>query len=146
MITIWNHPTSIMVLFAISLHLFWALFIWIDPAAVDATPLHALYLYVQPPRLLAFVVAACALLALVGIYSRVLWVAVLLLPQQILLMGSASGAVEVIWLGHLLDGVSRPRAYLATVEIYSVLALVGHTIAIIVHTKRLMEENGYGNG
>ncbi len=61
------------------------------------------------------------------------WVVVLLLPQQILLMMGVSGAIEAIWLSQFADGVLRPRAFIAADQINSVLAAIGHTVAIISH-------------
>lgn len=133
-----------MVLYAISLHFLWAVFILIDPAAIDATAVSALHRFIQPPLVLAFVIALASILATIGIFSRKVWVSLLLMPQQILLMVSASGAIEAMWIGQFADGVTRPAAFIAADQIYSVLAAIGHTVAIIVHAKRLMDEESNG--
>lgn len=161
-----NHTISIMVLFAVALHLLWAVLIEVDHAALGATGVSALYLYIGAPRMLAFVdrmlafvdavlgavglgalhlsigapqllavvIACVALLALLGIFTRRPWIVVaLLLPQQALLMMSAAGVIEAIWLAQFADGVFRPRAFIAADQMYSVLAAIGHTVAITAH-------------
>lgn len=123
---------SIMVLYAISLHLAWAILLLIDESAVNATAVNALFRYVHPPIVLAIAVASAALLALVAMVTRPTWTLVLLLPQQILLMMSAAGAIEAIWSAQFADGVIRSSAFIAADQLYSVLAAIGHTFAIIM--------------
>ncbi len=124
---------SIMILFAIALHLWWTLMIILDQSALNATGLASLYRYIQPPQILASVIGGAALLAIIAMVTENPWVVVLLLPQQILLMMGASGAIEAIWLSQFADGVLRPRAFIAADQINSVLAAIGHTVAIISH-------------
>lgn len=133
MIHIRNHYISIMVLYAIALHLTWAFLLLFDDAATMATALNALFRYIHPPILLSYVVAAAAFAALVALFSDTPWIVILLLPQQILLMMSAAGATEAIWLAQFADGVIRPRAFIAADQLYSVLAAIGHTAAITFH-------------
>lgn len=126
-----------MVLYAIALHISWSLILLHDYAATNATALNALYRYIQPEGLLSAVVAAAAAAALVALFANRPWIVVLLLPQQVLLMMSAAGAVEAIWLSQFADGVVRSRAFIAADQIYSVLAAVGHTVAITFHALRI---------
>lgn len=126
---------SIMVIYAISLHLAWAFILLIDESAVNATALNALYRYIHPPIFLAVAVAAAALLALVAVFTRPSWTLVLLLPQQVLLMMSAAGAIEAIWTAQFADGVVRTRGFIAADQFYSVLAAIGHTAAIILQAR-----------
>jgi hypothetical protein len=131
MLVLRGHPVSIMVMFAIALHLWWALMIALDPSALNATGLSSLYRYIHSPQLLVLVVAGAALMAVAGMFARAPWMVMLLLPQQVLLMMSAAGVIEAIWLAQFADGVVRPRAFIAADQMYSVLAAVGHTLAII---------------
>ena len=125
-----------MVLFAIALHFAWALILFIDDSALGATAIHALYRWIPMPWLMLVIVGA-AMLALISIVSKPPWFVILLLPQQVLLVMSAAGAVEAIWLAQFADGVVRPRAFLAADQFYSILACIGHTVAIIAHTGRV---------
>lgn len=136
MIHIRNHYISIMVVYAIALHLAWAAILQFDDAATMATALNALFRYIHDPVLLSYVVAAAAFAALLALFSETPWIVVLLLPQQILLMMSAAGATEAIWLAQFADGVIRPRAFIAADQLYSVLAAIGHTAAITFHALR----------
>lgn len=138
MFTSYNRQISIMVVYAITLHLCWCAFILIDPAAVNATAVHALARYIHPPPFLAGVIFGVAILAIAGLFTRTPWIVILLAPQQIILMMSASGAIEAIWNSQFADGIIRPRAFLAADQIYSVLAAFGHTAAIIAHAQRLI--------
>jgi hypothetical protein len=132
-----NRPISIMVLFAVALHLSWATILMLDDAALNATAIHALHRYIASLPLLAATLAAAALLAVIGLFTRVPWVVLLLIPQQAILMMSAAGAVEAMWLGQFADGVLRPHAFIIADQFYSVLAAIGHTVAIVAHARRV---------
>lgn len=127
---------SIMVLFAVGLHLVWASILVFDHSATQATAVNALHRFIGNELLLAFTVAFAALVAFYAMLSRSPWTLLLLLPQQILLMMSAAGAVEAIWTAQFADGVIRSRAFIAADQVYSVLAAMGHTAAIIMQARR----------
>lgn len=137
MIYLLGRSLSIVVALSIAQHLFWVGMILFDLHALNATGLHALYKYIQPPQFLAFTLAISSLSAIVGIMSRLPWLVILLIPQQILLMMSAAGVVEAIYLGQFADGVLRPQAFIASDQIGTILFAIGHTTAMIVHTRRL---------
>lgn len=132
-----NRFISIMVLYAICLHFSWALILLVDQSAINVTAVNALARYIYPIGLLAWVVAAAAGAALLGLLINSPWIVVLLLPQQILLMMSAAGAIEAIWISQFADGVIRPRGFIAADQLYSVLAAIGHTMAITIHAIRV---------
>jgi hypothetical protein len=138
MMNLFDRSISIMVCYAIGLHLSWAVILLIDSSATNATAVHALYRYLHSVPLLSLMLFAAAGLAMKGLCTRVPWIVLLLLPQQILLLMSAAGAVEAIWISQFADGVIRPRAFLAADQIYSILAAIGHTVAIIAHARRLV--------
>ena len=118
------------------MHLCWAAIIMVDDSALNATALHAIYRYLGSSLLVAEAVFFSALLALVGIATNIPWVILLLIPQQVLLMMSAGGVTEAIWIAQFADGVVRPRAFIAADQLYVILAAIGHTLAIIFHIKR----------
>lgn len=131
MLIVHERPISIMVMFAIALHLWWALMIVLDISALHATGLASLYHYIAQPQLLAAVIVGATLMSFAAMVSSARWIVLLFLPQQVLLMMSAAGVVEAIWLAQFADGVMRPRAFIASDQIYSVLAAIGHTTAIV---------------
>jgi hypothetical protein len=132
-----NRPISIMVLFAIALHLAWAALLIFDSSPLSVNAIDALYRYIHPAPLLIFVIMGAAMMALIGLFTELPWVLFCLIPQQALLMMSAAGAIESMWLGQFADGVLRPHAFIAADQFYSVLAALGHTVAIIAHARRV---------
>lgn len=133
-----NQPISIMVLFAIALHLWWAFVLCFDYSALDATAVHALHRYITNTPMLILTLTTVGVLALVGLFTRTPWVVFLLIPQQAILMMSAGGAIEAMWLGQFADGILRPHAFIIADQSYSVIAAIGHTVAIVAHARRIV--------
>lgn len=133
MISFHGRTFSLMILYAISLHLAWSVILLFDASAMNATAVHALIRWGVSSSSLAAIIAACALMALFALFLKPTWALMLLLPQQILLMMSASGAIDAIWIAQFADGVVRDRGFIAADQLYSVLAAAGHTLAIIRH-------------
>lgn len=131
-----DRAVSIMVLSAVALHFIWATILMVDQDALGATALSALHRHIPMPWLM-WVIATAALMALLALVVRAPLFLLMLLPQQILLMMSAAGAVEAIWLGQFADGVVRSRGFLAADQCYSIIVAIGHTAAIIVHARRV---------
>lgn len=136
MLVIHERQYSIMVMFAVALHLWWAFLIMVDNAALGATGVASLHRYIHSPMLLAATIAAAAVMALVGTVSRISWLFMLMVPQQVLLMMSAAGSVEAMWIAQFADGVLRPRAFIAADQVYSILAAAGHTLAVVAYAVR----------
>lgn len=135
MLHVKERTVSIMVLYCVILHIFWAVLVALDPSAIGATPVHALYRIIGDTNLLSVALAAVAVMAVIGIYMRAPIVVWFLMPQQFLLLMSASGAISAIWIAQFADGVVRPRAFIAADQIHIVFAAVGHTIAVIAHAR-----------
>jgi hypothetical protein len=138
MVIFHNRPISIMVLFAIALHLSWAILLIFDSSALNVNAIYALHLYIQSLPVLIGIITGAALMALVGLFTELPWILLFLIPQQALLMMSAAGAIESMWIGQFADGVLRPHAFIAADQLYSVLAAIGHTVAIIAHARRIV--------
>lgn len=137
MISMCGRQVSIVILLAIGIHLGWAVLVTINPEAVNATALNAIYRYIPSASLLVVILVVVAVMALVGILSRRpsrSWP--LLIPQQILLMMSAAGAVEASWLGQFADGILRGHAFIAADQEYSMLAAICHTVAVVMQMRR----------
>jgi hypothetical protein len=136
MIRLFGRPLSIVVMMAVAQHLCLAVALMTDTAALNATGLHAIYLLIRPPGVTAAVLIAASCCSVVGVWCEVPWIVLLLIPQQILLLLSATGAFEAMWLGQFADGVVRPNAFIVADQIGGVLLAVGHTVAIIAHARR----------
>lgn len=54
-----------------------------------------------------------------------------LMPQQLALGISSYGALRAMWLGAFADGVLRPSEFLVADQIYMVLLMLFHMIAVI---------------
>lgn len=137
---------SVTISMAITLHLVWATLLLIDPAAVNATSVNAIFKFIHSPTELAFALYSVAILASFGLFTKIPWIVLLLLPQQIALMMSAAGAIDAMWLAQFADGVSRPRTFLIADQLYSVLLAMGHTFAASVHVNRLIRRRNGSKG
>lgn len=138
MVYLFGRMLSIVVMISVVLHLFWAFLLFFDPvAAVGATGLNSIYRFIPDFRLVPLVLILSSVCATIGILYRSPWIVFLLIPQQILLMMTAAGASEAIWLGQFADGVLRSHVFIAADQIGSILLAVGHTIAIIAHARRV---------
>jgi len=130
-----------MVLFAIALHMSWALILMTDDSALNVNAINALHVYINLLPVLIAVIIGAAVMAWIGLFTALPWMLLFLLPQQALLMMSGAGAIESMWLGQFADGVLRPHAFIAADQIYSVLAAIGHTVAIISHARRITHDS-----
>lgn len=137
MVIFHGRAISIMVLYAIALHVAWAVILIFDDSALSVNAINALHRYISFTPLLIAVIFGAAAMALIGLFTTLPWILIFLIPQQALLMMSAAGAIESMWLGQFADGVLRPHAFIAADQIYSVLAAIGHTVAIIAHARRI---------
>jgi hypothetical protein len=136
MVIFHNRPISIMVLFAITLHLSWARLLLKSDDVLKVNAIHALtqwplkYVAGSAPALAA-VIAGVAILALIGLLMQPPWVVPLLVPQQLLLLFSAGGAINSVFLGHFADGAPYPPDFIEADQMYSILAAAYHTLAIV---------------
>jgi len=51
-------------------------------------------------------------------------------------MMSAAGAIEAIFISQYADGVLRPWAFIAADQVYSIIAALGHTLAMALFVLR----------
>lgn len=137
MVTIFQRPISLMVLFAITLHLEWARLLFRSDVVLKVNAIHALTqwplkYFAGSATGLAIVIATVAVMALIGLFLNPPWVVPLLVPQQLLLLFSAGGAINSIYLGHFADGALYPPDFIEGDQMYSILAAGFHTVAIIM--------------
>jgi hypothetical protein len=131
MIRIFNHSVSLMVLYAVVLHLVWAGMLLVDDQVSTVTAIASLR-YVFPFPIAIPIMIWCALSAFSAFYVRDGYVAAgLMVPQQFLLFISAGGAIQAMVEGQFADGTIRSASFLIADQSPAVLAAIGHTLAII---------------
>jgi hypothetical protein len=130
MIRFKDHTFSVMVIYAIVMHLVWVACLWLDEGVSQVTAVAAIrYLFPWPYATIAMlIVATCAIVSF-AIRNR-FWAAGFMVPQQLLLFVSAGGAVQAILEGHFADGVERPWTFLLADQSPAILAAIGHTLAL----------------
>jgi hypothetical protein len=117
------------ILYAVLLHLTWAVVLFLSDSAGNATAIHAL-LDLVPRYWAVAIYGGVGLIALYGMI-KIRICLYCLLPQQFILMVSAVGAVYAMWTGHFADGVARSVPFIIADQVSGVLAALGHTYAII---------------
>jgi len=123
-----------MVAYAVALHYLWAACVVVDRTALYATALHVFYAVMGWPHwIMPAVFAAVATMAMMALFlPDVGKVAIaLMLPQQVMLMISAYGAIQATVAGHFGDGIERSHTFILADQAPAIIAAVGHTLAII---------------
>lgn len=133
MLTIGARRISLLICSAIVLHFFWAAMIAVDQASLNANALSILYRYVHEPMALAVILCGSSACAIASLVIRSPTTALMLIPQQLILMASASNSVDAIWLGRFADGVTRSHAFIAADQVYAIILAIGHTLALVSH-------------
>lgn len=129
---------SMLVLCAISIHYTWAFVLVFEPTAIGSTGINAIYTVVPSPIGVAIVCYTVASLALLGLFARNVRHSVwLLIPQQIVLMFSAAGALAAMYLHQYADGAVRPLGFIIAGQVDTFWLAVWHTFAIVAHNARL---------
>lgn len=124
----------LMVSYCIILHLSWAYLIYLNPhTALGATGTSALLDVMRSDLIVMVALIISSLQAIVALYVPMPWNVVLLLPQQVLLLISALGAADAIYLSHFADGVERSREFIAADQIHLIYCSVAHALAIIAY-------------
>lgn len=120
--------------YAILLQSCWGAMLIFSPIITDITAIHSTMLLFKHRGLLAVVYLIAALGSAVSLttdrfspFKHFL----MLLPQQFLLLISALGAANAMYLSQFADGVIRPRQFLIADQLPSVLIALLHTCAII---------------
>ena len=126
---------SWMVGFAVALHFLWGLLLLMDGSAGKVTAIYTAGLWLPGgTREEGLTMLAVGFLALLGCArphpSPVVHVG-LLLPQQAVMVLSATGAVLAIRDASFADGVVRPRAFIAADQSATILTCVFHTFALL---------------
>lgn len=133
MIILGGMRLPIIVLVATALHFIWAFGLAIDPAANNATAIHALLLISENTFIAAGVLAIVAALGFFGAVAippkraaRVL----LMLPQQCILIMSSISASAAMAASTFADGVIRPRWFIIVDQTPVILITIGYLLAM----------------
>jgi hypothetical protein len=127
-----RRPALAIIWYACALHYTWAILLILSPDAQHSTPVHAIA-GVTGGRWGAvgscFLVAALATAAPLSRSLRLLpW---LLVPQLLLLIVSASGALYAVFAGHYADGVPRPWEFILGDQLPVILAASLYAAALV---------------
>lgn len=107
-----------------------------DPTALGATALASLVSIPLFGEAAGFACGVAGILALVGLWlTRPVFKLIALVPQQLLLLISAGGAVAAISAGMYADGTIRSRAFIAVDQVPAILTALCHTMAIVRATE-----------
>lgn len=126
------------ILYAVLLHMAWGIALLVDVSAANITALNGIskILGTSGLGILSLLVAVSAAVSTL-LTDRPLGL-VLVLPQQMLLVLSASSALEAIISGHFPDGVFRPAAFIFCDQLPAILIVILHTGAILeLHAREL---------
>ena len=127
-----RHNNSLIIIYAIMIHLLWGICLLNNQAAGNATAVHTMLEFISAPYA-AILYIAVALLALIGLFCRKGLGAILaLLPQQFVLMISAGGVLYAMWNGTFADGIHRAHEFLIADQAPAVIAAILHTVALIM--------------
>lgn len=136
-------PSLYIVLIVSVLHLLWAgLLLW-SPAAAHSTPVEAVVSVTHNRAGAVALLAGTGVLALIAAWLherhrslRPAYLALLLIPQQILLVVSAAGGITAALRGHYADGVARPWQFILGDQLPVILIALLYTTAILVIAAR----------
>lgn len=121
-----------MILTAIVVHGSWGVIVLLDPEALNCTPIKMSPLHYSPWLAGPVYLGATGLalwhvvkddMDLVGLFK--------VLPQQMLLMTSAAGAIWCVAVGHYADGVPRPWGFILADQLWNIVGMVAHSLALL---------------
>src|SRR5687767_7289548 len=135
MLTLFKKTYSLIIIYAIALHLAWGLTAIIDPSSMYSTALSSIR-EIFGATAAPYVCIAAAGLSAAGFevksgINRLL----MMIPQQLLMIISAGGAAAAIAASQFADGVVRSRGFIVADQAPAIIAAALHTYAVI-HTAR----------
>jgi hypothetical protein len=132
MLSLSDNRVAAMMIYTISLHVVWGLCALFDPVSYNSTALSSVYqVFGESTPYICFNVAILAFLG-VFYFGRVKYYRIfLLIPQQLILMLSAGGAVKATILGAYADGVIRSHGFILADQAPAILAAVCQTLSIV---------------
>lgn len=123
------------ILLACLLHLGWAVLLLADSGATAATGVHTLSIVCGGPFRTSFVLVCVALAAIAFPFLRERVsnkaLAGMLIPQQLMLLISAGGALAAVFNHHYADGVMRTSTFILTDQLPLILLAFLYTVAVL---------------
>lgn len=120
-----------MILYAVALHLIWAIAGIHDHSAYNSTALAAIFRMFQDATPVILIIVAVLAFIAVELRQTAVVTFALILPQQTVLIISAFGSLHAMIAGHYADGIERSQAFIVADQVPAILAALGHTAAII---------------
>jgi len=118
------------ILYVMMLHLAWAACIVFDAQALNATPLSPLGHAFGSLTTIVSVLICVSVLSIAGLFPPTPSTVLMLMPQQGLLVISASSSVLAAMSESYADGVLRPVAFIAADQAAIILIAIVHMFAI----------------
>jgi hypothetical protein len=112
-----------------TIHIVWAIGLLVNPASHYATAVHALVLTATHPGFAATALVCVSCLALLGLRLGPKWWWLIVFQQMILVM-SAVGCINAMYLSQFADGVIRDRWFLIVDQVAIVALAAGHSISL----------------
>lgn len=122
----------LIVVYAIGLHMLWAVMLMFDRSVSGVTAVWALTIFLSRPVciVLLIVVAMMASMAAFMLKNKHA-AAMFMIPQQMVLFLSAGGAIEAMVASKFPDGVLRPSVFIIADQAPVVLAAFCHMMATL---------------
>jgi hypothetical protein len=144
MVKVGTRSFPFIICMATAVHLIWAICIYVDDSALNATALSALFQFFHSEMdarwvtslYVSFWLLISAAFAFMGLWIVQQWATVLFLPQLILLWMSATGSFDAVFLGHFADGVERSRTFITADQIWPMALAVFYSAALIAQASR----------
>lgn len=124
--------TALMIWYGAILHLVWGLMLMASPTVLGVTAVNSILSFgiINANTAGAFYILV-ALMALIGLNSTRKRDIILLIPQSLLLLLSAYGAINAMILGQFADGVVRPFQFLIADQSPAVITAILHMVAVV---------------
>jgi hypothetical protein len=123
------------IVFASLMHAGWAVLLLISPTAAGSTPVSIIVKVCGGPYRTAFVGFVASAMAIVFPFFRRrvsnTALAIMLIPQQVLLFMSAGAGIYAAAVQHYADGVPRPWPFILSDQLPVILAALLYTIAVL---------------
>ena len=119
------------ILYVVMLHLMWAICIFYDVSALDATPLSPLGHAFGTSYKVILILIGVSGLSVAGLLPPTPSTILLLMPQQAILVMCASSSVLAAVSASYADGTLRPVAFIAADQAAIILVAIVHMFAIV---------------
>jgi len=123
------------ILMASLLHVIWAGLLIVDPASGASTPVHILVVVFGGPIRTAVTLSIIATTAMVYPFTRYRIsnraMALMLIPQQAILLMSAGAGIRAAVVAHYADGVARAPGFILADQLPSILLAALYTVAVL---------------